>query len=286
MPKEKEQNCSQSRFDLLEEEILPDYTAAKSQVEKRNYRQAKTSMEAVLQKIEAAFSNENSSLFSFNHILELYYFRFFKNREEAQISYAPFNIGAFYRFYGYILMHLQKYKKAIKAYENALHWNSVDLDSLFQLGELYKTANDIERTREITLEAYNYCCSRATLAHFYRNLGFCYLESYQPDIATALYLYSNIFSPSQSANRDLAYLEEALQRPTPELSIADMQAILKENKIPVGPNPDTVGITFRTGQLELENQHYETAGDCFMLVYDLTLDEEAKSYLEQLGRLT
>ena len=269
-------------FELLEQEFLPDYTAAKNYTEKSNYIEAERSMKAALKKIEAALSTEKGTLFSFNHILEVYYFRFFKNAGSQEISYAPFNIGAFYRFYGYILIRLENYKDAITAYENALDWNPVDLDSIFQLVELYKKTKDLKHTREVTLEAYNYCCSRATLAHFYRNLGFYYLESYQPEIATALYLYSNIFSPSESADRDLAYLEEALKRPTPQLSIQEIQAILKENAIPAGPNPDTVGITFRTGQLELENEHLETARDCFMLVYDLTLDSEAKSYLDKL----
>lgn len=257
-----------------------DYEQAKHYVEKGDFKNAELSMKAVLQKIEAEFSKEKGQLFSFNHILEVYYFRFFKNAGSQEIAYAPFNIGAFYRFYGYILLRLQKYKKAIAAYKAALDWNPVDLDSLFQLSELYKKIKDLKNTRKVTLESWNYCCSRATLAHFYRNLGFYHLEGYQPDIAVPLYLYSNIFSPSESADRDLKYLEEALKRPTPELSIQEIQAVLKENKIPAGPNPDTIGITLRTGQLELENKNYETARDCFMLVYDVTLDEEVKNYLK------
>lgn len=269
-------------FDLLEEQILPKYTAAKEFAAKESYAEAEASMKSVLKKIEKALSDEKEQLFSFNHILEAYYFRFFKNQGEKEIHYAPFNIGAFYRFYGYLLIRLENYKDAITAYETALDWNPVDLDSLFQLSELYKKTKDLKNTKEITLKAYNYCCSRATMAHFYRNLGFYYLESYQPEVATALYIYSTIFAPSESAKRDLEYLEKALKRPTPDLSVAEMQKILEENKIPTGPNPDTVGITFRTGQLELENKHYETARDCFMLVYDLTLDKETKNILESL----
>lgn len=258
------------------------YKQAKEYVEKGDFKNALLSMEPVLNKIETEFSDKKGSLFSFNHILEVYYFRFFKNEGSQEIAYAPFNIGAFYRFYGYILLRLQKYEKAINAYEASLEWNPVDLDSLFQLSELYKTTKDLERVRKLTLESWNYCCSRATLAHFYRNLGFYYLESYQPKLAIPLYLYSNIFSASESASRDLKYLEAALKRPTPELSIPEIQAVLKENKIPAGPNPDTLGITLRTGQLELEKQNYETAKDCFLLVYDVTLDDEVKACLEKL----
>jgi tetratricopeptide (TPR) repeat protein len=264
---------------------MKDFTlfdTAKTYTEQGDYEKASQSMKAFLKEVEAAYSGKRGEMFSFNHILEVYYFRFFKNAGENDIQYAPLNIGSFYRFYGYILLRLQRYGDAITAYENALDWNPVDLDSLFQLSELYKKTKDLRHTLDTTWDSYNYCCSRATLAHFYRNLGFYYLESYQPDIATALYLYSNIFSASESASRDLAYLEKALKRPTPGLSIRELQAVLRENKIPVGPNPDTVGITFRTGQLEFENQHYDTAKDCFLLVYDLTQDKEAEAYLDKL----
>lgn len=271
-------------LNLLEEAIQTDYTAAKAFTEKGNYKEAQLSMKKVLETIETTLSGQRGHIFSFNHILEVYYFRFFKEAAGKELTYAPFNIGALYRLYGYILIRLEEYGAAITAYENALDWNPVDLDSLFQLSELYKKTKDLKHTKEITLEAYSYCCSRASMAHFYRNLGFYYLESYQPEIACALYLYSNIFSPSESANRDLAYLEKALNRPSPQPSLAEIQALLKEQKIPAGPNPDTVGITFRTGQLELEKQNYETARDCFALVYDLTLDQEAKALLEQTAK--
>lgn len=271
-------------LNLLEEAIQTDYTAAKAFTEKGNYKEAQLSMKKVLETIETTLSGQRGHIFSFNHILEVYYFRFFKEAAGKELTYAPFNIGALYRFYGYILIRLEEYGAAITAYENALDWNPVDLDALFQLSELYKKTKDLKHTKEITLEAYSYCCSRASMAHFYRNLGFYYLESYQPEIACALYLYSNIFSPSESANRDLAYLEKALNRPSPQPSLAEIQALLKEKKIPAGPNPDTVGITFRTGQLELEKQNYETARDCFALVYDLTLDQEAKALLEQTAK--
>lgn len=271
-----------NRFENLENQILPEYTTARHFIEKKDYVHAKPAMKSVITQIETALSEEKGRMFSFNHIVEVYYFRFFPETKEKPLTYAPFNVGAFYRLYGYLLIRLEEYKDAITAYENALDWNPTDLDSLFQLSELYKKTKDLKNTREITLRAYNYCSSRATMAHFYRNLGFYYLESYQPETATALYLYSSIFAPSESAARDLDYLAKALKRPTPELSIAQMQEILKQNHIPAGPNPDTVGITFRTGQLEMENGHYDTARDCFTLVYDLTLDKEAKELLEQL----
>lgn len=57
---------------------------------------------------------------------------------------------------------------------------------------------------------------------------------------------------------------------------------LKKEDIPIGPHPDTLGITYRAGQLELLKGCRDNARDCFAMVYDLTLEEEIKELLAQL----
>lgn len=113
-------------------------------------------------------------------------------------------------------------------------------------------------------------------------LGYYYLEAYQPGLAAALYSYSNIFYKSTQADKELAFLEEALKRPVPKLSVKELQEQLKKENIPTGPHPDTLGITYRAGQLELLKGCRDNARDCFTMVYDLTLEEEIKELLAQL----
>lgn len=259
------------------------YEEIKECINKKDYAPADEKMTTLLALTLPAYVKKKGTCFSFNHILDAYYYDYFIGKGK-EIQYNDVNLSAFYRLQGFIKMQRNQYKEACSAYESALEWNPVDLDALLQLGELYKTMENIDACKEITMTAYNYCCTRATLARFYRNLGFFYLESYKPDLATALYQYSNIFYPSKQAENELVYLEKALKRETPKSSVKEMQDFILSEGLPIGPNADTIGITYRVGQLELEKGNIDNAKDCFTMVYDLTLDEEVKMCLEKLNK--
>lgn len=253
----------------------------KKLVEKQNYIEASDQLELFLEEIEKDYQTQKGLSFSFNHILEVYEYEYFK-KSQTQITHTDLNISAFYRFYGFVLMRLNLFTDAIKAYQNALEWNPVDLDALLQLVELYKRTEQLEKVKEYSFLCYDLCCTRATLAHFYRGLGFYYLEKQKADIAIALYTYSNIYFETKQAKEELGYLEQALKQPVKNYTIKQLQEILKQNQIPVGPNADTIGITYRVGQLELEAGNIENAKDCFAMVYDITMDKEVKELLEKL----
>ena len=123
------------------------------------------------------------------------------------------------------------------------------------------------------------------MARFYRNMGYYYLEKEEFETATALYQYSNIFCYTDSADRELRFIGRAQDKDIPEYDIPAMQKILGENNIPLGPNPDTIGITFRVGQLEMDRDNFESARDCFMMVYNLTQDAETKAYIEKIDEI-
>lgn len=258
----------------LYDEIIED-------IDKKQYEKAGRSMELLLKETLEEYKHLLGKAYSFNHILEVYYYDYFIGKGK-NIEHTPINISAYYRLDGFLKMELSRYADAAGAYETALLWNPVDLDSLLQLGELYKRLGRKEKCLSITKQLYPYCCTRAALSRYYRNLGYYFLESYQPDSAAALYIYSNIFYKSRQADKELAYLEKALKRPVPDLSIQELQAALKKEAVPIGPHPDTLGITYRAGQLELEKGNKDNARDCFTMVYDLTLDEEIKELLSQL----
>ena len=253
----------------------------KKLVEKQNYTEAADQLEPFLEEIETDYKTQKGNSFSFNHILEVYEYEYFK-KPQIQTSYTDLNISAFYRFYGFVLMRLNLFTDAINAYQNALNWNPVDLDAILQLVELYKRTEQVEKVKEYSFLSYDLCSTRATLAHIYRGLGFYYLENQKPEIAIPLYIYSNIYFETKQANEELNYLEKALHQPSKKYTIKELQEILKQNQIPVGPNADTIGITYRVGQLELEAGNIQNAKDCFTMVYDLTMDTEVKEILEKI----
>jgi len=219
---------------------------------------------------------------SFNHVMELYEYSFFFNPDK-DIRCADEAFSEYYRTYSQLLADENDYDGAIEACKTALEWNPVDLESYLWLAEVYiLMGNHIKEYREATSEAYRYCCTRATMARYYRNMGRYFLEMYEPETARAMYVYSNIYNKSEAADSALRFIESALNTPTPEYSIKQLQGILDENRVEPGPDADTIGLIYRVGNLMLESKDFEKARDCFAIVYDITQDEDTGVILSQL----
>ncbi len=221
---------------------------------------------------------------SLNHIMEYYiYATYYKPDEQVIAVDKPY--GRYFREYGDLCMSKERYKAAEAAYKDAISWNPVDLDSILALGECYKHLNMLERYLIVTKEAYRYCCTRATMARYYRNMGFYYLSKYEPEVARCCYVYSNIYYHTDNADNELKYLEEALKDKTPELTIPQMQDVFREKGIEPGPDPDTIGIVYRVGELMMEDKEYGLAKDCFSIVYDITREEQLGVMLDELQQM-
>lgn len=121
---------------------------------------------------------------SLNHVMEYYIFAYyFQPVTEVRCTDIPY--GEYYRTYGQLALSMQKYNGAKKAYERAIAWNPVDLDAYLGLAEVYKYQNQREKYLTVTKQAYRYCCTRATMARYYRNMAFYYLSGYEPETARA-----------------------------------------------------------------------------------------------------
>lgn len=218
---------------------------------------------------------------SLNHVMEYYmYMCYFAPSCDVKIFELPIN--TYYRTYGDLCIRLSKYKTAEDAYKKALCWNPADLDSYLGLAESYKYLNMLTRYLDITKQAYRFCCTRATMARYYRNMGYYYLSAYQTDLARACYLYSNIYYHTENADSELSYLKQALGDETPDFSIKEMQEMFDSNGIEPGPDSKTIGIIYRVGQLMMEDKDYELAKDCFSIVYDITQEEQLGRLLEEM----
>ncbi len=259
------------------------YQAVLDMVKCGDFEKAKSTMEELLKSADGRFVNDDSNIYlSLNHVMELYeYSYFFKTDKDIKCTDIMYN--EYYRTYAQILVHLGEYEAAVKACETAIGWNPVDLESLLEMAEIYiGMGNHFEEYFEATQNAHRYCCTRATMARYYRNMGRYYLEKYKPDVARALYVYSNIYFQSEAADSALQFIESALNRKTPEYQIKELQQILEDNGIELGPCADTIGIIYRVGNLMLESKDLDRARDCFAIVYDITQDEETGTLLAQI----
>lgn len=253
-------------------------------VKKKEYARSAEKMKGLLCHVEEVLGSDKGSKFSFNHILETYYYVYIK-KDVSQLSYTQVPIHAYYRMYGFILMHLDRLDEAMEAYDTGLVWNPVDLDMMFQLVELYKRKGMLEPCRKLTMETYDYCCCRRHMGRFYRNLGFYFVERKQLQLAVALYIYSNIYEPSEHADKELDFISKLSGQQIQNYTLPKLQEMIESAGIPLGPNPNTLGITSRVGQLELDNGNYENAYDCFAMVYDLTNEEDMLAAMERARAL-
>ena len=282
LPEEEKSQVSE-RLEELNGSIDAEYAAVLDMVKCGDFAQAKELMHTLLLSVENRYGEDEDNLYlSLNHVMELYEYSYFQ-KPEKQIKTTDIQYNEYYRTYGVILMHLKEYEAAIEAHKTAIRWNPVDLDSYLSLGEVYKyMGGHLAEFLEVTKQAHRYCCTRATMARYYRNMGFYYLESYKPDAARAMYVYSNIYFHTEHADGELKYIEEAMKTPTPEYDIQTLQQILEENAVELGPNSETIGVIYRVGKLLLESKDLERARDCFTIVYDITQDEEVGEILTQL----
>ena len=137
-----------------------------------------------------------------------------------------------------------------------------------------KQLGDAEGEYSYTTESFNYCCTRAELAAYYRNLGWYYLEKYKPEVSAACYLYSKYFEDSQQADAELEFLEKAIGKKIAEKDLNQIQKLLKDNEIPTAANSVTLALLYKAAE-EAENAgDKDQALDCYRMVYDLTADEE------------
>ncbi len=271
--------------------ILDKYKLAKALIKDKRYFEAKDILKELIDMVEPMYVASNDitapKYFSFNHVLETYFYAYFM-KDVSPLNYTEYNINDYYRLYGFSLMNVSRYDEAIIAYNRALLYNPVDVDTYYQLGELYKKTGSIKALKKVTYEVYNFCCTRSDMARFYRNLGFYYLESHNPRVAKALYKYSNIYYDTRQANSELEFLarscgDNIILADDRDIDLATLQAVLKEYDIPLAPNPDTLGIAFRVGMIERDNGNKEAAFDCFSMVYDLTMDEAVREELAKLN---
>lgn len=240
-----------------------------------------------------------------NHIMEYYIYACYFE-PEMDVKMPEFPIAEYYRTYAELCVKLQKYKRAEDAYKNALCWNPVDLDSYLGLAECYKYLNMITRYLDMTKQAYRFCCTRATMARFYRNMGFYYLSSYNTDMAEACYTYSNIYYHTDNADSELEYIKNALAAAKnnenkdsinkdedvitkeevnengQKYTIKQMQEMFDKEHVEPGPDSKTIGIIYRVGELMLQDKEYRLAKDCFMIVYDITNEQQLEGLIAEL----
>ena len=181
------------------------------------------------------------------------------------------------------LMLSGNYAKSQKEWLDAHFENPVDMESILGIILCCKQLGDTDGEYSYTTESYNYCCTRAELAAYYRNLGWYYLEKYNPELSAACYLYSKYFEESQQADAELEFLEKAIGKKVSAKDLSQIRDTLKENNIPTEANPITLALLYKAAEEAQEAGDKAQALDCYRMVYDLTEDEEVGKKISGLS---
>ena len=125
----------------------------------------------------------------------------------------------------------KNYDDAIKNINKSLKWNPNNINALFEKAENYKVKGELKKYYSITLDLYDKIYNLKDLAHYYRNLGYYFIENEEWDLAKTLYLYSVRFENNNVALDELKYiLAKSKDNTLPAKE--DLENILKENRIP------------------------------------------------------
>ncbi len=219
--------------------------------------------------------------FSPNHPLEVYLYKYKVQGEKYEI--LDWKLHLIYRELA------ERYKKkddlamALSAYKKALDLNPVDVEIIYELAHLYRNTGDFDMLYQTAERMYPFCYTRSDMSKYYRLLGMYYLETYKPELAEALYEYSEYYYPNEIASKEMEFLEKALKRKHQEREISELQELLKEKSIPVVPRQETLGFLYKVAKMELDRNNTEYAKYLFLFLYQLTGDEEAGEILNRLG---
>ncbi len=214
------------------------------------------------------------------HISELFLYEFYVNRGEFEIrekdEFRPLMEKAAEQERNGGLM------AAIQYCRKALEENPVSMEAHEKIVECYRKIGDLNSVESYVLASWPFIGTRSELSWFYRQLGYCYLEKYRPELAQALYRYSTLWQKSDLAENEIAYLERALGHAMPEYSTGELQDILDQEDIPTAASDVTLALLVKAGQEAQKEGNSEQALDCFRMVYDLTGDPEVKTWISSL----
>lgn len=265
-----------------EQEVQKKLEQAIHQLAERECEQAKQTIEAVIEIINSRHGEEKQGeYFSFHSMLEsLLYQEYFK--PEHKVHQTTHDNSLIYRVYGCILAAMKQMDQAVQAFENSLRWNPLDVETLFELGEVYKQIEELDKFRDLSLQSLKYATSGGDLARSYRNLGYYYVDEEDYETAISLYFLSNSYEPNQMASSELQFIAQKLDKELTKPDMKQVAAALEAHNIAIGADETVIGIALALAQRAKERKDIAAAKHHYSLVYELTGDPAVQAELKQL----
>lgn len=255
----------------------------------RNYRHMKEinqmsieELQCNISKLEEQLEGRKGHVFCPNHELEIYLYEYYEKEQQENILNQPLH-----RLY-YELALKQKEKnqtkQTLESFQQAHQYNPTDLEIMASLARVYYNLEDMKQMRRIIDQMYPYIYTSKDLAQYYSLLGSYYLETYQPEFAEALAMYSNLYHENKQTEIDLAFIQKAVGRKLTSASVQELQAILEKQGIPLQPKQQTLGILYHVAKRVKSQGNLEYARQLLILLYQLTRDKEVADLITELKK--
>lgn len=285
LPEEQKQELSQTLVDNSQilSAVLEE---AQDEIAQQNYDRGITLLESLVEKIDATTpryegDKENEYLCFDNLLEEVLYRQLYKTGKNIRL--VPHEYADTYLVYGNLLLEMGRYKEARKALLKSKRWNPIKVETLFELGEIYKANQQFKRYLEVNLKALSQAYTALKLARCYRNLGYYYVEKEKYELATALYSFSVRYDrESNIARAALQYISHKTGERVIPPSFERCGELFAENGIQFGPNELLLNIAVSLGDQARDAQVFEEAGYYYSIAYELTGDPQVKKWIDAL----
>jgi tetratricopeptide (TPR) repeat protein len=262
---------------------------AEFQIHKKNFGKALEILESIINKNE----DDNGELIMFrddtvseyhcfrNIFEEIIYKETFK--PERTVRKMSEDFAHLYCIYGSLLFELKRYDEAGAALKKAIRINPIATEARFELAEISKVKGDWQDFLKQTIQCLTVAYSSVNIGRCYRNVGYYFIEQQNFDAATVIYFISMQYDrQSQMAQSQLLYIQQVTGKQVKPPSNEEFVQIFKQHEIPSGANEIVLGIATALGKSAKEQGHFDAARFFFSILYDLTLDEGVKSWIDSL----
>lgn len=218
--------------------------------------------------------DEQNTYMCFNSYLELMLYVDKYNPKKPNIA-PKTNMAFLYYILGYINFELKEYDEALKNLNEALKWNPVDLNTLYEKAGVYKAIGDLERFKAEIEKTYPFVISSSFLAKYYRELGYYYIEKKVYDVANVIHSMGLDFAQTEDErNRslnELMYIAQQEQREIRKSNLEEVKKLCEDYNIPIGFDKRTVGMIMDEHQRLINRDGLsEQVKDLSRILFDIT----------------
>jgi len=290
MPEEKKEAFSQqvNNRDLYGVETA--LGKASLHINKQEFGKALEIIETLLKKLE----DENGNFIVFTDDTVSEYRRFINIFEEIlytelvkptrTLRIMPENFDELYFMYGHLLFELQRYDECEIALIKANRINPISLDIKFEMSEINKKRGNWEKYFQQIKDCLPLAYKSKDIARCYRGFGYYFIEKSDFESASAMYYASMIFDKSTMAQSQLYYISQKTGKATQMPEFSTIQAVFTQNNLEYGANKQVCEIAFGAANHMEQRGNIEGARFFYSILYDLTLNEQIKARMDNLGK--